>query len=127
MQVSGSSAFYLQGKELETYEFKELTMRHYLLGLAASSLALIGLAGSPNLARAAHHDGDHHRGWHGVHYRWDRDGHRWHGYYAPYPSYYVAPYYGSYAYPYYVPSYNNVYPNYGFGYTGPNASFWVSP
>jgi hypothetical protein len=104
-------------------------MRHYLLGLAASSLTLIGLVGSPSLARADHHDGDHHGhgsyGWNRGH--WDRDGHRWRGYYAPYPSSYVTPYYNYYAYPYYVPSYNYVYPSYGFGYTGPNLSFWVSP
>jgi hypothetical protein len=98
-------------------------MRRYLLGLAASSLTLLGLVGSPTPARADHHDWDHHHhGWYRGH-----DWHRWHGYSTPYPSYYVAPSYNYYTYPYYVPSYNYVYPAYGFGYTGPNVSFWVSP
>src|SRR5438309_8979707 len=81
--------------------FKELAMRRYLLGLAGTSLALIGLAGSPAPARADHH-GDHHSAWRHGHRGWDRDGYRWRGYYAPYPGYSVAPYYG-YSSPYYGP------------------------
>jgi hypothetical protein len=97
-------------------------MRRYLFGLAGASLALIGLAGSPTPARADHHR-DHHSA--SRHYRgWDHDRNRWRGYYTPYPSYYVAPYYG-YTYPYSAPYYDYVYPSYGFGYQGPNVSFWL--
>jgi hypothetical protein len=101
--------------------FKEHAMRRYLMSLAAGSLALIGLAGSPSLARADHHGG-HHAGWHHDHRGWDHDWHRWRGYYTPYPSYYAAPYYG-YTYPYSAPYY--VYPGYGIGYWGPHVSFWL--
>ena len=95
-------------------------MRRYLLGLAGASLALIGLAGSPALARADHH-GDHHAWHHGGR---DHDWYRWRGYYAPYSSYYAAPYYG-YTYPDYGPYYGYAYPSYGFGYRGPHVGFWL--
>jgi len=97
-------------------------MRRYFLGVAASLLAVVGLAGSPSPARADHHDW-HHRGWHHGDHR-GRDWHGWQGYYAPYrPRYFVQPY--SYSYPYYGPYYNSVYPSYGYGYYGPNFSFWI--
>jgi hypothetical protein len=100
-------------------------MRRYLLGLAASSLALIGLAEAPTAARADHHGWDHHHGWYRGHRGWDHGWHHWRGSYGPYPSYYVAPYYG-FSYPYYVAPYY-AYPSYGFGFVGPRLSVWVGP
>jgi len=106
-------------------------MRRYLLGLAASVLALVGLAGSPSPAMAEHHDWDHHdrHAWHRGHH--DGDWNRGRAYYAPYQSYYVAPSYGysypyyGYSYPYYAPYSGYVYPGYGLGYQGQNFSFWL--
>jgi hypothetical protein len=104
-------------------------MRGYLLSLAASSLALIGLAGTPSPAKADH---EHHRpsGWQ-THHDWDRGWHRdrWEhrGYYAPYSTNYYAPS-PVYVAPYYPPAYYGyVYPSYGLGYQGPNVSFWIGP
>lgn len=98
-------------------------MRRYILGVAASLLAVVGLAGSPSPARADHH-GWHHHGWHGDHHHWDRGWYGGRGYYAPYrPRVYVQPY--VYPYPYYGPYYDYVYPSYGYGYSGPNFSFWI--
>ncbi len=102
-------------------------MRRYFFGVAASLLAVVGLAGSPSPARADHHDWHHHHGWHDGHHHWDRN---WYGSqrYAPYrPQFFVQPY--GYSYPNYVPyyNYNYVYPSYGFGYQGPYFSFSVGP
>jgi hypothetical protein len=99
-------------------------MRSYLLGGAASLLALVGLAGSPSPARADHHDRGH-QAWHHHHPQGHSGGSGWRSYYsAPYPRYYVAPSYG-YGYPYYVPFYDYVYPGYGLNYQGPYFSFWI--
>jgi hypothetical protein len=100
-------------------------MRRYLLGVAASALALVGLAGSPSLAKADHHDGHReYHAWYRGHHNWDRDGYPWRGYYRPYPSSYAVPY-SVYSYPYPVPYPVYVYPDSGFGYQGPNFSFWL--
>jgi hypothetical protein len=43
---------------------------------------------------------------------------------VPYSSYYYVPN-PVYVAPYYPPYYDYVYPSYGFGYSGPNVSFWI--
>ena len=105
-------------------------MRHYLLGLAASSLSLIALAGSPSPAKADSHHHHHHSGWHDGRRTWNptwyRDGWGQRGSSVPYRSYYSVPN-PVYVAPYYPLYYGYVYPGYGFGYTGPNVSFSIGP
>ena len=90
--------------------------------LILSLLTAAALAITPTPAKA-----DHWRPYHGYYRPNYWGGYR---YYRPYYSGYYRPYYyGSYyRYPYsngypYAYSYYG-YPRYGFGYTGPNVSFW---
>ena len=103
-------------------------MRRFLFGMAASVLAVVGLAGAPSPARAEHHDWDHH----GRHHNYY--GNRgWYGgprYYAPYyaPRFYVQPYGYDYYYPSYGPYSGYAYPRYGgFSYQGPYFSLSIGP
>jgi hypothetical protein len=117
-------------------------MKRFLLGLLASGLLTLGLAGSPAEVSAAPPQSAIYqaaaqtvqpvkaqywrRGWYGPRYGW-RGGY---GYYAPYGSYYrgyyAAPYYGGYhTAPYYYGGYYAA-PYYGgYSYYGPTMSYWV--
>lgn len=100
-------------------------MRRYLLGVAASALALVGLAGTPSPAKADH-DHHHHHTWHSDHHA------RYHGwwgprgYYVPYSTYYYTPK-PVYVVPYSTPYYGTIYPNYGLSYPVPYISSWIGP